>query len=80
MYNPIAISVAPKAYTIPPSINESIPQINNTKDNAQHLTVTLQGFKSHFWKADIWYDLKSKDLLKYVSDEGPGATLRQWRA
>lgn len=38
---------------------------------AELVTITLQGFKSMFWKALIWYDAKSYDLLMYKSNEGP---------
>lgn len=33
--------------------------------------VTLTGFKKMFWKADLWFERQTGDLLKYVSNEGP---------
>ncbi|MFA6118805.1 MAG: hypothetical protein WCT85_01265 [Parachlamydiales bacterium] len=47
-------------------------KIDDTTYNTQKVEVTLQGFKSMFWKAEIWYDLQSLDLVKYKSNEGPG--------
>ncbi len=38
---------------------------------AQEVSVTLQGFKSMFWKAQLWYDAKTHDLLIYKANEGP---------
>lgn len=49
--------------------------INNVTYNAQKVEITLTGFKSRFWKAHIWYDLKNFDLLKYQANEGPGTPL-----
>ncbi|NGX55957.1 MAG: hypothetical protein K1060chlam5_00191 [Candidatus Anoxychlamydiales bacterium] len=46
--------------------------INNEKYSSQKIKVTLRGFRSHFWKAEIWFDTKTNNLLKYVSNEGPG--------
>lgn len=39
--------------------------------DALEVVVTLQGFKSMFWKAQVWYDVKTNDLLQYKSNEGP---------
>ncbi|MBN2479972.1 MAG: hypothetical protein JXA94_07070 [Parachlamydiales bacterium] len=47
-------------------------EINNTKYNTQKVKITLPGFKSHFWKAEVWYDLNTLDMVKYISNEGPG--------
>lgn len=38
---------------------------------AEQVTITLQGFKSMFWKAQLWYDAKTHDLLMYKANEGP---------
>ncbi len=48
---------------------------NNTTYNCQKVKTTLTGFKSHFWKAEIWYDLETKELIKYKANEGPGTPL-----
>jgi hypothetical protein len=53
-------------------LNISNIKINNKNFLAQKVNVTLRGFKSHFWKAEIYFDTKTHDLLKYISDEGPG--------
>jgi len=47
-------------------------KIGHINYNAQKVEVTLPGFKSMFWKAQIWYDLESYDLIKYIADKGPG--------
>lgn len=47
-------------------------KINGHIYNTQKVEVTLPGFKSLFWKAEIWYDLESFDLVKYRANEGPG--------
>ncbi|NGX34179.1 MAG: hypothetical protein K1060chlam1_00529 [Candidatus Anoxychlamydiales bacterium] len=50
-------------------------KINNSTYKAQRVNVTLSGFKSMFWKADVWYDLHTFDLLKYKANEGPGTPM-----
>lgn len=50
-------------------------KINNSTYNAQRVNITLSGFKSMFWKADVWYDLHTFDLLKYRANEGPGTPI-----
>lgn len=47
-------------------------KINDTTYNTQKVEITLPGIKSKFWRAYIWYELNSYDLLKYQSNEGPG--------
>lgn len=46
--------------------------INGKSYKVQKIEITLPGFKSRFWKAEIWYDLNSSDLIKYKANEGPG--------
>ena len=46
-------------------------KIHDTTYQAILVEVSLQGFKSMFWKAQIWYDAKTYDLLQYKSNEGP---------
>ncbi len=43
-----------------------------TEYEAQKLKITLTGFKKRFWKAEVWFDLKTHLMLKYKSNEGPG--------
>jgi len=38
---------------------------------AQKVKVTLDGFYKKFWKAELWYDTKSHNLLYYKANEGP---------
>lgn len=45
------------------------------KYDAQKVTVTLQGFKSMFWKAQLWFDVKTGDLIKYVANSGPNTPI-----
>jgi hypothetical protein len=49
-------------------------KVGNKNYLAQKIKVTLRGFKSHFWKAEIYFDTKTFDLIKYTSDEGPGTS------
>lgn len=47
-------------------------KINGIKYNTQKIIVTLQGFKSMFWKGEIWFDLETLSLVKYKANNGPG--------
>lgn len=38
---------------------------------AQKVKITLTGFYSRFWKAELWFDLKTHQLLMYKANEGP---------
>lgn len=49
-------------------------EINKKSYDAQIVKVTLTGFKSMFWKAMIWYDISTHDLLIYKANEGPHTT------
>lgn len=69
MLNPDDFS---KNNMIATKLNITNIKINNENYLAQKIKVTLKGFKSHFWKAEIYFDTKTFDLIKYVSDEGPG--------
>lgn len=53
---------------------ESIEVLGKRYD-AQHIKITLQGFKSMFWSGHIWFDVESKACLKYQADEGPNTPL-----
>lgn len=46
-------------------------KIGGASYQAQMITITLQGFKSMFWKAQLWYDTVSHNLLMYKANEGP---------
>jgi hypothetical protein len=46
-------------------------RIGEASYQAQMVTITLQGFKSMFWKAQLWYDTVSHNLLMYKANEGP---------
>ena len=61
MYNMVAVKES----------NENI-KINNENRPTKKVKITLQGIKKFFWSAQLWYDEKTNDLLKYVANEGPG--------
>lgn len=46
--------------------------VNENAVIAQKIKITLTGFKKHFWKAEVWFNLEDDNLIKYVSNEGPG--------
>ncbi|MFA5250454.1 MAG: hypothetical protein WC371_03490 [Parachlamydiales bacterium] len=51
---------------------EKIPlKIKDKTYQAQKVEVTLTGLKKLFWKAALWFDLESFDMLKYEADSGP---------
>jgi hypothetical protein len=50
---------------------QEVLKIGTTTYEAVLVEITLQGFKSMFWKAQIWYDKKTHDLLLYKANEGP---------
>ena len=43
----------------------------------QKLKITLQGFKKRFWKAEVWYDTTTKNLIRYKANEGPGTPMTE---
>jgi len=51
--------------------------INGKTYKAQKLKITLQGFRKRFWKADVWYDLETLELLRYKANEGPGTPITE---
>ena len=51
--------------------------INGKSYKAQKLKITLQGFKKRFWKAEVWYDLQTLELLRYKANEGPGTPITE---
>ncbi len=38
----------------------------------QKIRITLTGFMSMFWHAEIWFNLENNSLVMYKSNEGPG--------
>ena len=44
---------------------------NNVQYRARKVKVTLEGFYKKFWKAELWYDTQSLNLLYYKANEGP---------
>ena len=50
-------------------------KLGSTSYDATLVEITLQGFKSMFWKAQIWYDSKTHDLLQYKANEGPNTPI-----
>ena len=50
-------------------------QINHKHFHAIKVKVTLTGLKKLFWKADLWFEKETGDLLKYVANEGPNTPL-----
>jgi hypothetical protein len=50
-------------------------RINNTTYKTQKIEISLPGFKSRFWKAQIWYDIETSDLIQYKANEGPGTSI-----
>ena len=43
--------------------------------DAIKVKVTLTGFKKMFWKAELWFDRSTGDLLKYMANEGPNTPM-----
>lgn len=37
--------------------------------------ITLTGFKKMFWKAELWFDQNTGDLVKYMANEGPNTPM-----
>jgi hypothetical protein len=44
---------------------------NNVEYRARKVKLTLDGFYKKFWKAEIWFDTKTHNLLYYKANEGP---------
>jgi hypothetical protein len=44
---------------------------NGIEYRARRVKVTLDGFYKKFWKAELWYDTKTYNLLYYKANEGP---------
>ena len=50
-------------------------RIDDKVYQAQKLKITLQGFRKRFWKAEAWYDVETKNLVRYKANEGPGTPI-----
>lgn len=46
-------------------------EINGKTYGAVKTKMTLTGFKKMFWKAELWFDEKTGDLIRYSANEGP---------
>lgn len=44
---------------------------NGIEFRARKVKVTLDGYYKKFWKAELWYDTKTCNLLYYKANEGP---------
>jgi hypothetical protein len=44
---------------------------HNIEYRARRVKVTLDGFYKKFWKAELWFDTKTHNLLYYKANEGP---------
>jgi hypothetical protein len=45
--------------------------IQNKPCKAQKIEVRLAGFKGLFWKAEIWFDIQTHQMVRYQTNEGP---------
>ena len=52
-------------------LEEEEIDINGKKTLALKIKVTLQGFKSMFWKGHCWFDPKTATMLRYEANSGP---------
>jgi len=46
-------------------------KIGNTLYHAEKMIITLTGFESLFWKAEIWFNPDDGTFLQYSGNEGP---------
>lgn len=49
--------------------------VNGQSFDAIKVKITLSGFKKMFWKAELWFDRNTGDLLKYMANEGPNTPM-----
>ncbi|MDN3507456.1 MAG: hypothetical protein P0S94_00880 [Simkaniaceae bacterium] len=52
-------------------LEEEEIDIEGKKTLALKIKVTLQGFKSMFWKGTCWFDPKTAQMLRYEANSGP---------
>jgi len=50
-------------------------EVNGKMHEALKVKITLTGFKKMFWKAQLWFDQETGDLLKYMANEGPNTPM-----
>lgn len=50
--------------------------IKNQKFKARKIKLTLPGFKGMFWSANLWFDTRTGDFLKYRGNKGPGTSTK----
>lgn len=50
-------------------------KVGNKEYKAKKIHLTLAGFKSLFWSAEIWYDVATGDCILYKGDEGPSTPI-----
>lgn len=55
-------------------VGKSEIKINNAVYDAVHVEMTPPGFKAMFWKADLYFDAKTGNFLKYAGLLGPPGT------
>lgn len=65
----------PKNFKLHPMVATKLGEDEVTIDGKTHksekIKVTLQGLKSIFWKAQIWYNPETHDMLLYKANQGP---------
>jgi len=49
--------------------------VNGEAHEAIKVKITLTGFKKMFWKAELWFERNTGDLLKYMANEGPNTPI-----
>jgi hypothetical protein len=49
--------------------------VNGKSYKVQNIEVRLTGFKGLFWKAEIWFDVDTHQLIRYQTNEGPNSPL-----
>ena len=49
--------------------------INGAVHDAIKVKIHLTGLKKMFWKAELWFEQNTGDLLKYVANEGPNTPI-----
>ncbi|WP_420422607.1 hypothetical protein [Simkania sp.] len=50
-------------------------KVQGETHDAIKVKVTLTGFKKMFWKAELWFERNTGDLLKYMANEGPNTPM-----
>ena len=50
-------------------------EVNGKEYNCRKLTITLPGIKGMFWSAQIWFDIKTDQFIKYTGNSGPNTPI-----